>query len=535
MSKNEIVDYIGGSENNDIIKHGNNTYEWNFSKGYVPLPETIKFFLWEKEFFTNENKTPAFHFFIIDNLFRKGFRHKSFESYRGSAKSVLLNVKFILYLAYTGVMPNYGRVYSGILASASILLVKSHINRLILTLEGNKKLSAVLQIKKKRLDDYPMVSIDNISKGTNFILDGKSPTQKVRGQVAGITRYDFVMLDDVESEESVATPESIHRMVVWYTETVFPSVKKGKNGGWSIMIGTPLAEKSLLTRARLADNTTTVIVKACKNFIPTVIPKPEGCAWADMYDGNSIMEDYLFFKANNNTLGFWQEIMMQLKNDDSLLFDTSKLQWYDMVDAPTDIEIFISLDASTGTLEGDDSSFSVTGVTSNGSWYILELVNGKFNTIQLLDKIFELCKFYGGNLVIEEGTIFRMLEPLIESRSIETGYVFEIFTVKRNTIKATGRSGKGNGKHNVFKMFSPRVNSGRLMLPSNPEFKESVGELIRQMEGVTLKRILVDKDDVLDSIAQLELLDEVVQLVEVNKDIDENNDDNDNVFVNPYH
>ncbi len=484
----------------------NNKYEWGFSNKYVPSRESVKFWLWEKEFFKeDEFKTPPFHYFITDNLYRDGYDTKTIECYRGAAKSTLINVKSYLYWVFYGEIPNYGVLNYGYLASASIDLIKGHIEQIYETIVNNPKLSKVFEITKINLGDYPRLDIYNRVLGRKIIMEGKSPTQKIRGKKAGEGhRADFLICDDVESEESVKSPEAIAAMAVWLTEAILPSLKKG---GLTIMIGTPLHEDSLLSRNAGSEDTTSIVVKACKSFNPLREPELKDCAWQDSYPPELIMKDYKKFKRNKNTLGFWQEIMLQLKSDDTQLFNTNDLVWYSLVEQPMDLDIFVSFDAGSGKrLALDDSAFSVIGVRPDGHWYILEMFKGKIDTIEIVNKIFELCSKYVGDLVMESGIIANLLEPLIENKKIASGIDFEIFIIKKNTVLATGRSGKGNGKLNVFKMHEPRVSAGRLHLPLERKQDEAIGAFVVQMEGISHSRILVPNDDMLDSVAQLELL-----------------------------
>ena len=495
---------------NTLVELENNKYEWNFDNNYKPSKESIRFWLWEKEFFKqDEFKTPPFHYFITDNLYRKGYDTKTIECYRGAAKSTLINVKSFLYWVFYGEIPNYGIIHYGYIASASIDLIKGHIEQIHETIINNPKLSKVFEIKKINLGDYPRLDIFNKILGRKIILEGKSPTQKIRGKKAGEGhRADFLICDDVESEESVKTTEAIAGMAVWLTEAILPSLKKG---GLTILIGTPLHEDSLLSRNANSVDTTSIVVKACKRFNPLREPLLEECAWQDSYPPELIMKDYKKFKRNKNTLGFWQEIMLQLKADDAQLFDTTKLGWFSMVDQPIDLQVFVSLDAGSGSNVGlDDSAFSVIGVRPDGYWYILEIFNDKLDTIEIVNKIFSLCNKYSGDLVMESGIIANLLEPLIDNKKIEDdddfSFDFETFIIKKNTVLATGRSGKGNGKLNVFKMHEPRVSAGKLLLPIERKLDDGFGTLVTQMEGISHSRILVPNDDVLDSVAQLELL-----------------------------
>jgi len=500
---------LGGVKDNAVLNLGNESYEWDFSLDYVPCKESLAFWEWERNFFTNEYPTPAFHYMLTDNFFRAGFSTKTFECYRGAAKSTLVGTKLSLYLAFLGHYPlsdgTKKPIRHIVLATASIGLAKGHMERVAETIRLSGKLSKLFTIKRARLDDYPRLDIINNLTGKMTVYEGKSPAQKSRGSsVSDGSRGDVLLLDDLESEESVNTPESRAKMSKWLTSVLGNSLAKGY---LTLMIGTPLHEDSILSANIASKNVSSVKVKACKSFNPNIKTEDKDCAWSDMYNHEVILEDYNRALRNKDEGGFWREIMLEMTAQGTTLFDLDKIQWYDLVDEPKDIQKFISIDSGTGKINGDDTVFTVVGINPVGQWYVIDIIIGKYSIIEFVAKTRELVDRHKCGIVMEEGVIFNMLEPFLDDDMLQHNDSYEIITVKRNTAFATGGygRGKGKGKLNVFKMFSVRVNSGHLFLPSNKEIAENIGLLLSQMRGVTHEAITTKKDDIIDTLAQMEL------------------------------
>ncbi|RLA60971.1 MAG: hypothetical protein DRQ78_09045, partial [Epsilonproteobacteria bacterium] len=80
-----------------------------YDEDYKPSVDSIKFFLWMNTYFDEENKSAESHFQLMDHVFSKP-QFKGFECSRGLAKSTLIGIYTLLYLAYLGRKPGFGRV-----------------------------------------------------------------------------------------------------------------------------------------------------------------------------------------------------------------------------------------------------------------------------------------------------------------------------------------------------------------------------------------------------------------------------------------
>ena len=54
---------------------------------YVPSETTLNHMIWRHRYFNEDNKTPLFHFKMLDHHFNTGSYIKPIKAFRGSAKS----------------------------------------------------------------------------------------------------------------------------------------------------------------------------------------------------------------------------------------------------------------------------------------------------------------------------------------------------------------------------------------------------------------------------------------------------------------
>ena len=122
-----------------------------YDKEYFPEKETIRFFIWMNTYFDEENKSAESHFQLIDHLFKK-HRFKGFECSRGLAKSTLIGIYHLLYIAFLGRKPYFGKVDYVLYIMDTVTQVAANFEQMIMILEDNPELKKHLEIKKSPKD-----------------------------------------------------------------------------------------------------------------------------------------------------------------------------------------------------------------------------------------------------------------------------------------------------------------------------------------------------------------------------------------------
>jgi predicted phage terminase large subunit-like protein len=181
---------------------------------------------------------------------------------------------------------------------------------------------------------------------------------------------------------------------------------------------------------------------------------------------------------------------------------------------------YISIDlAVSERTTADYTAISVIGVNENNHWFLIDGTYGRFKPDDTIDKLFFYVAKYRPYSVVFEGVAFQMaMKTFIQNEMVKRGIFFSIDMVRRNTQKLS-----------VLKAFQPIVELGRFWIP-NDIMKNFTEELLNEMRMVTNDKILARHDDLIDSIAQLTL----INIISAAPVISDSNLDIMEVETNPY-
>jgi len=214
-----------------------------YDDDYFPSQDTVKFFVWLNTYFDEENRSAESHFQLMDHLFRKN-QFKGFECSRGLAKSTLIGIYHLLYIAFLGRKPNFGRVDYVLYIMDTVSQVGANFEQLLIILDENEELKKHLKVKKSRLGDDPTLYIYNVDLKRMIFFKGRGAGQKMRGTRIAGKRPNIILLDDIENDENVESKESRQKLNNWFFNAVIPAVNP--NNYEIDFIGTPIHQDSLL-------------------------------------------------------------------------------------------------------------------------------------------------------------------------------------------------------------------------------------------------------------------------------------------------
>ena len=243
--------------------------ELNDIKNSLPLPEEII------------NKTPLSfkdfcikflpHYFSQDNceLHEEIIRlaeDDSFESVliiapRGFAKSTYCSVALPLWRVCEGLSKFV------LLVSDSSTQAEAYLRDIITELEENEDLRRhygenILPKLDKKKAVVKWCDRDIITR-SNCRIAARGTGQKLRGIRTRQYRPDFLVVDDMENDEHVQTPEQRKKTEKWYTSALLNCLEPDK--GREFIIGTIIHYDSLLKKLMKNDSYTTRFYKAIKD------------------------------------------------------------------------------------------------------------------------------------------------------------------------------------------------------------------------------------------------------------------------------
>jgi len=428
--------------------------------------------------------------------------------------STLIGIYLLLYIAFLGRKPNFGRVDYILYIMDTVGQVGANFEQLIMILEENKELGKHLKIKKSRLGDDPTLYIYNVDLDRMIYFKGRGSGQKMRGTRINGKRPNIILLDDIENDENVESKESRKKLSNWFFNAVIPAVNPNR---FEVdFIGTPIHQDSLLInllegkgeddffkqyefaflQLPAAENLTLGMIKGTTR--DKIIS-----AWSDRFTVGYLRMMYGMYASQDKLTSFWQEYMLQIAPKEDLLYDTSKIHRYKMEDIKEHLSSFtyyISVDlAISESSTADYTALAVIGINENNDWF---LVDGFFQRgIQpdkTIEKIFEYVEMYRPYSVILEKVAFQTaMKTFIQKEMLRRNRYFSIDMVTRPNRKGS--------KLQIFKAFQPIVNMGKFWVPES-YMASFVDELFSEMSLITNDKILSRYDDLIDAVAQLTLV-----------------------------
>ncbi len=461
--------------------------------------DTVDFFIWFNTFFNEENRSAQLHYMMVDHINGKSNR-KCLECTRGASKSTLIGVYYLLYCVFKGKKFNHGEINFVIYIMDSVQQVSSQIDRLIYTIEENKELSKYLKITKSKLGDDPTIHIYNNLIGREIYIKGRGTGQKIRGVNVRHFRPDWIIMDDIENDESVINKENREKLKNWFQAAVVPAVNP--NNYEFTFIGTPLHADSLLLNLVESDDWSTIQLPIAEEY-PLMEGKEVVSCWEDRFTPKYIEESYRSYKGLGKAALWYQEHMLVITPSEALLYNLDNIKKYnsaDMKDNLSKLTYYISVDLAISERDtADYTVLAVIGVNENNHWFLVDGTFGRFKPDDTIDKIFMyVAKYRPYSVVLEKVAFQTAMKTFIYNEQVKRGLFFGVDMITRPQHK--------NSKLSVLKAFQPIVEMGRFWIPGDIMHKFTE-ELLGEMAMITNDKILAKHDDLIDAISQLTLID----------------------------
>ena len=491
-----------------------------YDKPYIPKnKETIQHFVWFNSFFTEENKTPEAHFQLVDHLLSKN-QYKGVMCHRGIGKSTKI-VHLILEWLYLGKKPNFGEFDYILIIQDAVSMVASTFEQLI-SMIADSDLSKVLTITKSKLGDDPTLYVyNNLTKKTMY-LKGRGSGQSMRGIRTMGKRPNIVILDDIENEEKHFTKESRTKLKNWFDNVVLPSINTNKYE--FVFIGTPIHEDSLLLELVGSKQWKFITLPLCEDFDPSDLNNLI-VSWKDRFTPSEIKKIYEDKKDRGKETSFYQEYMLEVTPKDDLLFDLkniNKFKLMDFKDKLPSLTYYISVDLAVSEKQyADYTSITVIGVDTSNNWFLVDGFYGRIKPDITIEKIFYyVSKWQPYEVVLEKVAFQLSMKTFIYNEMVNRGKFFNLKMI-----------GKTKAKLAVIKAFQPVLELGRFWIPED-YMQSFTDELLHEMGLITNDKILSKHDDLIDSVAQLTLIDMIsVSPIATGSDLGYNNSEYKNSYA----
>ena len=450
-----------------------------------------------------ENKTPIVHYYVLDGIASDSDRIAEMI-FRGAAKTTIFEY-LILYLAVFNELPGIGQLNSAIYMSDTI---DNGVVNMQKNLEYRWETSDFLKEQLPKAKFFKVSwEFENLSK-KKFIVKGFGAASGFRGFKVLGKRPKLALLDDLISDAMSESETEMQRVENVIKRGVQPALNPlNQKIVWA---GTPFNERDPLCKAVASGAWSTYVFPICEKF-PCAKSEFVG-AWEDRFSYEYIKRQYEIAVKGGDTTEFYRELMLQTVSDEDKLINVEEdIQWYPMQQlehytGPK--EIIITTDLSfSGTNIADDAIIDVWEVHPDESIYWIGGMSEKPEINDTIDYLFRFVKHHSVKSAgIEISGQQIALIKLLEKEMLDRDIWFELAGEKGRAQTQQGIRPVSN-KIVRFKSVIPMIKRKKLHFPLERKNDSIIQEKVHQLDSVTSTSIRSRKDDALDSISMLGLME----------------------------
>ncbi len=414
---------------------------------------------------------------------------------RGHAKSTVMSLQNALHAAL------YGYKKYILLVSDTESQAVAFLDAIKAELEENQLLQADFGPQKGRVWKSGVILLQNGCR-----IDAVGSGQKLRGRRHGARRPDLILLDDIENDQEVLSPDGRRKLERWYFAAVS---KAGDKYTDMVCVGTVLHHDSLLVHLLENPAYRAHRWQAVERFSESSLWEDWRKLYTDLEDPDRDKHALRFFRANKKAMlagtkvlwpqklsyydlmcmmvsegesAFWQEMQNQPQDPASCLFPREWLRFYDKegVDFRTGFRFFGYCDPSLGkTADADFSAIlTIAQHRQSGLLYVLDADLQRRHPdriiADILDKARLLQREYGAKYSAfgaETNQFQWFLKERLAAESAAAGIYLPLTEVRAASDKVLR-----------IQSLQPDIRNGYL------QFSRDQTELLRQLEQFPLGR-----------------------------------------------
>ena len=289
------------------------------------------------------------------------------------------------------------------------------------------------------------------------------------GQIRGY-RPDLIVLDDIETEESVATKERREKLDIWVFKACFNSLTPD---GQFIWVGTVITSFALICENLEKDNGW---VKRKYQAYIDGIEDEEHCLWPELWNHERLQQQ----KREIGSTFFACEFMNNPLLDDSAPIKSENIRkWKTIDDVPSNLTCVIAVDpAYSEDAKADEKVAVRVGIDNQGRRWLLDVINTR---VSLNDFMHSVINLYNTNRV-------NTVAVGVPNSGVEKGF-FNSFVNECSRLNATvpiselsnvftGASGTThkNKKSRVVAALQPLFEQGRYFVGEH--HKNAIDQLL---------------------------------------------------------
>lgn len=307
---------------------------------------------------------------------------------------------------------------------------------------------------KKFVKDSETDCILEFSDGHRARIRAKGAEQKVRGRKWRGTRPDMFIIDDLENEELTESDHRREKLKGWFTGSVLPA---GSDNCIFRYVGTVMHFDSLLENLMPNDLDENTVIESLRTYnlhaswlsvkYRAHSPDFKDLLWPEKFSEKKLRA----IQAEYTQLGTPEVYMQEYHNiplsDDNAYFDRRDFRSYssDLRQAFKDKSdgwpTYIAGDlAISKSKKAAFTVFTVGKMGPNGCLHIVDVVRGRFDSLEIINELFALVSLWTPEEVfLEAENIQRTMSPIIHREMRDRGEYFT-FSSETPVVDKTSRA-----------------------------------------------------------------------------------------------
>ncbi len=434
--------------------------------------------------------SPADYHYTWSNLLLNGTGNVAIQGFRESGKSQYVIRSFPLYCL---TFPSKKRDYIVIIKNNATLAEKK-LKEIEEEYNSNGLLSAnKIKIKEQSASVFSVDVKDSKGETINIRIEAYGKGSSIRGLSNRERRPKIVIADDLQDRDEMkgmSVPEDDWR---WFMSDVYFLGKTTR----IFIIGNNLGEKCIVER--ILDSPDDLGYKPFRMPAIREVEEEEESTWPAQFKLEDIYKQREIFRRQG-LLDIWQEEKMCVStSEETKTFKKEDRRYY--VPALADkirqaCNVTATLDpASSKEVTAAFRAIVIKGIDKDNHWFILDILYGRWQSDELIDKMFEAVKrWHFQDFGIEKGMFKQVIEPFIYKEMAKRNQFFNIVPIEH---------AKAGSKLERVKMLAPRYKAHTIW---HPETAPWLAELESELDGVTkdkFKSLFVDLIDALSMHEQI--------------------------------
>lgn len=428
-------------------------------------------------------KPASFHYDWSNDLLR-GEGHIAYEGYRESGKSSLILRAFPMYaLTY----PDEAWKYI-VLIKSNMAQARKALRNITKEFLHNPFINArVVKILKNTADVFEVI-LDAGGRDITVLIEAYGKGASIRGLNNKDVRPSIIVIDDLQDTSDMLGETVPENDWDWFLSDIMFLGQSAR----IFMIGNNLGERCVVER--VSRMTKELGFKFRR--IPCANVDMTESTWAEKQSIEDILKERESYEKIGELDVWLREKMCQSTNEATRIFKDDMYRYYapSLKDRLADEgEVFAALDPASSKRKDACLRAIVVGVLmQDGHWYILDVPYGRWDSVQLMDKMFEVVRKWGvKDFGIEKGQYQQIIEPVL----------YREMTIRRCRFNVNElEHGKIGSKLERIKMLQPYFKGGSVWFPDHAEW---LSELKTELAGVTRTELKSEFVDVIDALAML--------------------------------